>query len=68
MSVWYRENDLTYVTEMSEFSRNPVHPETGETITADEFRRCLSPNVVHEEIRWWYGQLDNGAYVLIYNT
>jgi hypothetical protein len=65
--MWHRNTDLTYVTDMAEFSRNPVHPETGEPVSRDEFERCLKPKTNGDEIQWWYGQLDNGAYVLIYN-
>lgn len=65
--MWSRNSDLTYVANMSEFARTPLHPETDGRVSYEEFKRCLKPDSGSGEIRWWYGVLDTGARVLIYN-
>lgn len=67
MSVWYREEDGTYVAEMSEFSRTPNHPVTGKVMYLDDGIGRLMPHIVNEEILWWYGTLADGTRVLIHN-
>jgi hypothetical protein len=66
--MWHRETDGTYVTEISEFSRNPTNPTTGDPIMhASLALMRLVPHIQNEEIAWWYGTLVDGTRVLIYN-
>lgn len=68
MNVWTKESDGTYVAEMSDFGKGPImHPLSREFILPAEFNRCLKAHVEQEEIRWWYGALEDGTRVLIYN-
>ena len=66
-TLWSRLNDGTYVTEMSEFMRTPKHPVSGDTLGEGELKRAMTPHIADGELKWWYGSLDDGTRLLIYN-
>lgn len=65
--MWHRESDLTMSAEIAELSRNPVHPVTGAPIVLDTFLKQLKAEIDFDGIAYWYGTLEDGTRVLVWN-